>query len=576
MNNMNTRSKKRPLEAYSESDDSDESYDSSFVVKSDHSMSESINEEPEDLAGTDYIENVIRKNIINIFDGEDGYEDSDPEDLDETSKKLNLQISHIYNSIDCRKLSSDKASNWSKKYSKDKINSMAIDLENINQKKLQEELSILKIMENENITLETKEKIIDKFANLQFMEPTSSEYQEILNSIKAQMNKSEKDVFCDQKIQELEYVLNSSEGNLKYDILNSKMSNENMKIVYDKYCNLEELKNSSDYGKQKEWITSLLKIPFSEMRHVDIQTNTVDYMMRVRKHLDENLSFMEKPKDEIINFISKIIKKPDSKTNNAIAIYGEPGIGKTRIVREGISKALNRPFFSIPLGGAKDSSFLLGHNFTYEGSTNGRIVDVLKQAKVMNPIIYFDELDKISDTPQGQEIIGVLTHLIDPSQNSEFYDNYFMGIKIDLSNVLFIFSYNDGNLLNDILSDRINKIKVDKPSPTEKIEICRKHIIPKMLFETGLEVNDVVFSDDCIKYIISKTDEPGCRDLSRKVGSIIERINTLNVCGNNPEIIKMGYNKLNAQLPVNLTKDIVDILIKQEKTDTSKHMHMYI
>ena len=108
-----------------------------------------------------------------------------------------------------------------------------------------------------------------------------------------------------------------------------------------------------------------------------------------------------------------------------------------------ISKILNRPFAFLALGGATDSSFLEGHSYTYEGSTWGKIVDILLQSKTMNPVIYFDELDKISDTPKGEEITGILTHLTDTTQNSQFHDKYFSNIDFDLSKVLFIFSYND-------------------------------------------------------------------------------------------------------------------------------------
>ena len=112
------------------------------------------------------------------------------------------------------------------------------------------------------------------------------------------------------------------------------------------------------------------------------------------------------------------------------------GTGKTTLVKDGISKILNRPFALIALGGATDSSCLEGHGYTYEGSTWGKIVDILIQTRCSNPIIYFDELDKISDTPRGEEIIGILTHLIDATQNNNFHDKYFSEIDFDLSKAL--------------------------------------------------------------------------------------------------------------------------------------------
>jgi hypothetical protein len=150
----------------------------------------------------------------------------------------------------------------------------------------------------------------------------------------------------------------------------------------------------------------------------------------------------------------------------------------TSLVKEGISKILNREFAFVPLGGATDSSYLEGHSYTYEGSTWGKIVDILIHSKSMNPIIYFDELDKISETPKGEEIIGILTHLTDTTQNSQFHDKYFAEIDFDLSKCLFIFSYNDPLKVNPILLDRMYKIKTSGYQVKDKIVIAQQYLIP--------------------------------------------------------------------------------------------------
>ena len=142
-----------------------------------------------------------------------------------------------------------------------------------------------------------------------------------------------------------------------------------------------------------------------------------------------------------------------------------------------ISKALNRPFAFIPLGGASDSSFFNGHCYTYEGSNWGRIVQILQDSKCMNPVFYFDELDKISDTHKGEEIVHLLTHLTDSSQNTLFQDNYYPGIYLDLSKALFIFSYNDESKINKILKDRMYTINTKGFKTGDKINITRKIFI---------------------------------------------------------------------------------------------------
>ena len=159
---------------------------------------------------------------------------------------------------------------------------------------------------------------------------------------------------------------------------------------------------------------------------------------------------------------------------------GPPGVGKTSLALNGISKCLvdsdgtPRPFSIIAMGGSSNGSTLEGHNYTYVGSTWGKIVDIIMEKKCMNPIIFIDELDKVSKTEHGREIIGILTHLIDKTQNTHFQDRYFTGIDLDLSKALFIFSYNDVSLIDRILLDRIHRVKFDYLSLQEKIVIVKK------------------------------------------------------------------------------------------------------
>ena len=166
-------------------------------------------------------------------------------------------------------------------------------------------------------------------------------------------------------------------------------------------------------------------------------------LWKTRKQtLDECVYGLNDAKMQIMQMIGQWITNPGA-LGSAIAIKGPPGTGKTSLVKEGISKILGREFSFIALGGTGDASFLEGHGYTYEGSMWGKIVQILMESKCMNPVIYFDELDKVSDTPRGEEIIGILTHLTDTSQNSQYHDKYFSEITFDLSKCLFIFSYND-------------------------------------------------------------------------------------------------------------------------------------
>jgi ATP-dependent Lon protease len=564
------------IETYSESDreesvsDREESVSDREESVSDSSLREEMKE----------LESDILVNIKGAIERMQEQEESYDNGVEPVYNELNNILKKYYKDIiDSKRSDGDKMINWKDKFNESKIRIMCEELKEINRSSMAD-ISIITILDNEDLSIKDKIELLDKFKLTYFFDPLSPEYVNLTNSIRNRLkkkDKNEKDLEDREKRLEL---MDLDQLNLRKEILRSKMSDANVKIVFEKYKRIDDGGHNSDVHKQKEWIRGVLNVPFGEYNTIPVSNNNSreevkGYLKSVRDKLDENISYLEKPKDEIINFISKFIKNPDSETVNAISIFGEPGTGKTSLVRDGIAKALNRPFVSIPLGGAKDSSYLLGHGYTYEGSCCGRIVEILKQSKCMNPVIYFDELDKISDTPQGKEIIGVLTHLIDPSQNKEFYDSYFMGIKFDLSKALFIFSYNDENNLDSILSDRINKIKVDNPNVNEKVEICKKHLIPKNMKDVGLLETDVLFNDDIITYLISKTNEHGLRELNRKINHILTRINTLNLSGGDSEIIKLKYNKLKMDYPINLSREIIDVLIDKEPLD-DKFMSMYI
>ena len=200
-------------------------------------------------------------------------------------------------------------------------------------------------------------------------------------------------------------------------------------------------------AKFQGWLHGLLKIPFGKYIDLPITRDNSkkeinDYLVDVQKKLDVAVYGHKSTKRQVVQLIAEWVSNPAS-NGKIIGIQGPMGNGKTTLVKYGISKALDRPFHLISLGGAQDSSYLNGHGYTYEGSTWGRVVDVLMQSNCMNPVFYFDELDKVSDTPRGKEITNLLIHLTDLSQNDKFQDRYFSGVDIDLSRAVFIFSYNE-------------------------------------------------------------------------------------------------------------------------------------
>ena len=240
----------------------------------------------------------------------------------------------------------------------------------------------------------------------------------------------------------------------------------------------------------------------------------------------------------------------------------------------------------IPLGGATDSAYLEGHHYTYEGSMWGRIMSILMEAKCMNPIIFFDELDKVSETKNGQEIIGVLTHLTDQTQNTNFYDKYFSGIEIDLSKVLFIFSYNDEEKINPILKDRLIRINLEGFNNEDKIKIAKDYLLPELSENIGFNLNDIIINDDNLTHIIKNytNNEEGVRELKRSLETIIQKLNMYKYI-NHPDNKEIKKNKKielwnqidNITFPFNLSNTHIDKLLfnnnEEELNEAAKMMY---
>ena len=289
--------------------------------------------------------------------------------------------------------------------------------------------------------------------------------------------------------------------------------------------------SSGEYYKNKQWVDTFMRIPFNKhcslpISMADGEEKCQEFIENAKNILDKAVYGLEDAKLQILQMIGQWISNPDA-IGTAIAVKGPPGTGKTTLIKEGVSKILNRPFAFLALGGATDSSFLEGHSYTYEGSHWGKIVDILINCKCMNPVFYFDELDKISQTPKGEEIVGILTHMTDTSQNDKFHDKYFANVDFDLSKSMFIFSYNEEAKVNPILKDRMYRIQTDGYKTDDKWVIARDYLIPKIEKNVNFENNQIIIPQETISYICNNlTDgEKGVRNLKRCLEIIYTKLN---------------------------------------------------
>ena len=317
-------------------------------------------------------------------------------------------------------------------------------------------------------------------------------------------------------------------------------------------------------GSQTPQIQSLVKLPMEIKTLAKNIKDTGPSLNKISQILDDSIYGHFHAKNQILKIIGQWMTGEQS--GYCFGFEGSPGIGKTSLAKKGLSNCLkdendvSRPFSFIALGGSCNGSTLEGHSYTYVNSTWGRIVDILMETKCMNPIIYVDELDKVSKTEHGKEIIGILTHLIDTTQNDVFQDKYYSGIDIDLSKALFIFSYNDPEQIDRILLDRIHRIKFDNLSLEDKKVIVNKYILPEINKKMGFS-NIVELSEETVEYIIEAyTLEPGVRKLKELLFDLYGEINIQLLKGEDLQ-----------ELQILITKDNLDKYLKKyQKIEETK------
>jgi ATP-dependent Lon protease len=375
--------------------------------------------------------------------------------------------------------------------------------------------------------------------------------------------------------------LNEGEEPNKFKVLKLPISDYMKSNVIKKMNALADMGNDNGESyKLRTWLDAFFRIPFGKsvplpVKIEDGREKCTDFMVNARKTMDSEIYGMVPAKTQIMQVIAQWIVNPES-VGNVIALQGPMGVGKTSFARNAIAKVLKRPFEFFSLGGSSDISNFVGHSYTYEGSMWGRIADCLMHAGTMNPVMYFDELDKVSTTPQGEEIVNMMIHLTDRSQNTHFHDRYFSGVDFDVSQCLFVFSFNDIDKVHPILRDRMTIIHCDGYKDTDKKIIMKNHIWPQVINRLRFNASEIDFKDEAIEYIIAEYSETekGVRNLIRTVETMMTRLNMLRV--SNHETMKEYGFYMDFTNPFVITTEVIKkLLFDFDKKEVESWKTMY-
>ena len=359
--------------------------------------------------------------------------------------------------------------------------------------------------------------------------------------------------------------------NLMLKILTLKVAPDIQSMILAKYNSLQNLDTSSnEYFKLRAWLDKVVSIPFGIYKDIPVNIDNgpdkcLEFMKSAKKCLDDAIFGQEDSKLQIMQFISTKITNP-SHCGLSLLLAGPPGIGKTKLIKNGIAKALEWPFQFISLGGDSDASTYTGHQLVYESSHCGKIVNSLIASKSMSTVLMFDEIDKLSQTPKGEEVMNLLIHLTDPVQNGDFEDKYLAGVPIDLSKVMFIFSANDVNKIDKILLDRMMVINLKGYDVKQKTTIAEQYLLPIAINEVNLQER-VCISRDILTYIVEEyaKDEKGVRELKRCIEQVTQKINMLRIYNSN----ELPFHIKDFTLPFIIKKEHIKLFLKKKESDAA-------
>ncbi len=346
--------------------------------------------------------------------------------------------------------------------------------------------------------------------------------QEINTQARADIDRSQREFFLRQQLKAIQSEL--GEGNELFEeieqyrdkVLRSKMPEAAEEEALRQLKKLERMHpDTAETATLRNWLDIMTDLPWAVASEDNLN------IKKAEKILDEDHYGLERVKERIVEALAvrKLMEKPKG---SILCLVGPPGVGKTSLGRS-VARAVNRKFVRLSLGGLHDEAEIRGHRRTYVGAMPGRIIQAVQQAGTNNPLIMLDEIDKVGADFRGDPSSALL-EVLDPEQNFAFRDNY-LGVTFDLSNVMFMTTANVLDTIQPALRDRMEIIQLSGYTEEEKLEICRRHLVPKQIEENGLEKDDVRFDRKALAKIITEyTQEAGLRHLEREIGRVCRKV----------------------------------------------------
>lgn len=336
------------------------------------------------------------------------------------------------------------------------------------------------------------------------------------------IDQQQKEYFLQQQIKNIQDELGGSREDQDMNELTKRANKKNwlaeVRAIFDKEKSKLERINpqSPDYNVQLNYLETMLNLPWG-----DYTTDNLN-LVNAEKTLNRDHYGLEKVKERILEYLAVLKMRGDLKSP-ILCLYGPPGVGKTSLGKS-IAEALKRKYVRVSLGGLHDEAEIRGHRRTYIGAMPGRIIKSISKAGSSNPVFILDEIDKIAQMTHQGDPSSALLEVLDPEQNNAFHDN-FLEVDYDLSKVMFIATANNLNTIPGPLLDRMELIEVSGYITEEKIEIAKRHLIPKEMENVGLKKGDIKLNKAAIEYIIENyTRESGVRELSKKISKLMRRI----------------------------------------------------